>query len=609
MLVSATPIPIDLSHVRLNMPCASAPAKKSSSTLMDILKFVIGLLIALIFGGILVVMIFFPRSVDLRESNENIAKLERQSNENLAQLSREQQLSIEQQRQKQQNELMKQKIDMEKERLVRLEKLIKEKIELEEQRAERQENRAELYRAEERSQERQRREEDLYLAKNRFEQQLEIEQKRLQIEVQKQALTEQHRKEDLHRENIQLEIDFVKRIFNWGEGWSSSEVEFEIQLLIRQLDTAQKSLLINDLYKLQLINGGETALDLTGADLKEIDMDNVVDDEIDTVTDRLNYSGLSLPSTNLINASFQNIIIQDANFESCQMLGVLFHWSNVQRTNFNQSILSLASFRAADLTECYFSNAKIDRAAFSSALLTRALMINATLESANFEYASAVETDFSRSQMSSANFQNAFLQYARFDDVVGQSINFYFAKAMEASFTRVYMPSCVFVWTDLTNASFRNAYLAGALFDNAIVVNVDFTRAFLTGATLTQEQLDVALSIANAHLPDGSLGKNKNLVRNGDAQCSGMPSSINDWFAIQNVIVTGNQSSNECVFQSTAADATFLQMVDIGRYRRLIEKGLGNIYVELNADSNVNTGVYVMLRYFDDQQFQIGPES
>ena len=248
-----------------------------------------------------------------------------------------------------------------------------------------------------------------------------------------------------------------------------------------------------------------------------------------------------------------------------------------------------------------FQLPKFHRASFEEAVLSQTRLDNADLQSSNFRNAKLYETNFSRSEISRANFQHADISYSRMDHTSIRAGNFYFAKAIHTNFTHAYLADCQFLWANLQYASFRYAVLPGANFENADVQNVDFTRAVLAGVNISAGQLDVVLSITNAILPDGSTGKNKNLLQNANAQCTDINSTISHWTASGSVFTNGNPSSNDCAFQARAANATLQQTVQLGRYRRLVENGEGKVYIEMQDKDYglfLNPSVYMIVRFF-----------
>lgn len=323
------------------------------------------------------------------------------------------------------------------------------------------------------------------------------------------------------------------------------------------------------------------------------------------------YSGLTLLSTNLINASFDKLVLDRANFSQSDLTGALFVSTQIYYGNFSHSLLSLSNFLYADLGGSHFSSAKIHRASFQNAKMVQAKMNSTNIEATDFQDVRAIDSNFSQAEIFNSTFQNADISFARMDYTTIRTTNFYRVKARETNFVRSYMPDCLFQWATLSNASFRHAVLLGSNFENANVQDVDFTRALLAGVRITPGQLETALSIANATLPDGKIGKNKNLLKNGHAQCVDVNGTISDWIITGDVITDGDQINNDCLFLAGAADAILQQTLDISRYNRLISNGEGQVYIEMQVQTMdpTNPSVYMILRFFNAGNVQIGGDS
>jgi flagellar biosynthesis GTPase FlhF len=263
-MATAPPVFMDPSQIHLAMPNPlppSAPAP-SQSRLIYILKILVGLFIALILGAILIFLVTAQRTsngIDLRESNEKIAELQRESNERIARLQRES-----------------------TENLTRV--LREQQLRVENQRLERQENLTEKHRLEDRLTEQQHRQQDLSLAMEQSKNQLEMEQHRLQILLEEQKLAEQRRKEDISRVNANLLSDFIQEFISATKSWNVTILQLKVQSLITRLDPYHKSSLISFLYKMKYLNvegPDRISLDLQGANLKDLDLD-----DMDTNSDR-----------------------------------------------------------------------------------------------------------------------------------------------------------------------------------------------------------------------------------------------------------------------------------------------------------------------------------
>ena len=87
--------------------------------------------------------------------------------------------------------------------------------------------------------------------------------------------------------------------------------------------------------------------------------------------------------------------------------------------------------------------------------------------------------------------------------------NFDYTQITNAIFRKCTCEQVDFIHANLKNSSFNNAVLTGADFTGANLQNVDFT-----GAHITDEQLSRALSIRGAILPNGTIARGQNLLKN-----------------------------------------------------------------------------------------------
>jgi ABC-type multidrug transport system fused ATPase/permease subunit len=268
-MATAPPVFFDPSQIYLPMPQPLPPlapiSRKSRS--LDILKVFVGLIIALILGTILAVLIFLPRTssgIDIHESNEKIATLQRQSNEKIAELQRESNENLT-------------RLQLESsENLARLQ--FEQQLHVDDQRQIHQENLTERHRLEDRFIKQEHRAQDLGLVLQQSRQQLEIEEKRIRILLEERELAEQRRKEDRERENSDALSDFMQEVIAAKEPLTATTFATKVHSLIRRFDPVYKSSLISFLYKVQLLNVGDSdpiSLDLSGANLKELDLDDM----------------------------------------------------------------------------------------------------------------------------------------------------------------------------------------------------------------------------------------------------------------------------------------------------------------------------------------------
>ena len=142
-----------------------------------------------------------------------------------------------------------------------------------------------------------------------------------------------------------------------------------------------------------------------------------------------------------------------------------------------------------------------------------------------------------------------------------------------SNFVRTNMPNTMLVecrcngadfsYANLKNSSFRDTVLSGSNFTLANLQKVDFTNT-----TIDDSQLQSALSIRDAILPNGTLGRGQNLVRNGDANCN---DTLTKEWEVQNgsiAVVISKENRNECQFslQSLATEGTMSQQIVLAEF-------------------------------------------
>lgn len=143
----------------------------------------------------------------------------------------------------------------------------------------------------------------------------------------------------------------------------------------------------------------------------------------------------------------------------------------------------------------------------------------------------------------------------------------------DASYTRFQNTSCVaasFAFANLTHASFWRSNLKHASFERADLTMTDFTYSNLYNVTLTGTrvrdiQLEKALSIYDALLPNGTRARNKNLIRTGEPNCNIF--QTNGWILRRGnlSIAMSNQFGSYCdlILQPMFTGATIYQRVNL----------------------------------------------
>ena len=127
-----------------------------------------------------------------------------------------------------------------------------------------------------------------------------------------------------------------------------------------------------------------------------------------------------------------------------------------------------------------------------------------------------------------------------------------------------------FVSANLSMSTFWRANVKGTRFISTNLKMVNFSLANLqktefSKTLITDKQLKSALSIRNARLSNKTLGRDRNLIENGNADCN---SSITDSWLLQTgtvILTRSTKNKNKCHFtlQSLDTGAIMLQRVKL----------------------------------------------
>ncbi|CAF1524978.1 unnamed protein product [Adineta ricciae] len=322
---------------------------------------------------------------------------------------------------------------------------------------------------------------------------------------------------------------------------------------------------------------------------------------------RMNGGDLSMST--LPHAQFQR-----ASLIETILLGVKSDWSDfseaiLAKSAFSDAQLANAKFDNANISEVQFDGAHLENVSFYKAYGIKETFWSAHLTNTNFQEAILLQsqflaakgnqTDFSNAILDKSNLQNIDLNEALFYNTSMNMVSLPYAKIINsnlhyASFIQANCDGAHFDGSDLSHAKIIHSYLRFASF-----IQADFFQANLTGSYLTQvnftgsknlnkEQLDAAFSISEAFLPDGTIGRNKNLVKYGHPMCNQSMNNSMWIISPQTQMIIMNQiNRTNCAFQSRASDVTSMsQLVDINYYAtRMMElSGNGMISILLELD-------------------------
>jgi uncharacterized protein YjbI with pentapeptide repeats len=124
-----------------------------------------------------------------------------------------------------------------------------------------------------------------------------------------------------------------------------------------QLDGKRKSHLVRFLYEAQMITVGKPSVDLTDADLSNLDVTNY------------KLTHVSFVKCNLFAAIFRDTFLESIYFTNAQLSEASFDGSKLVNINFYKANLTNTSFIAARLSEVNFYDAIVTKADFTSVLI------------------------------------------------------------------------------------------------------------------------------------------------------------------------------------------------------------------------------------------------
>lgn len=152
------------------------------------------------------------------------------------------------------------------------------------------------------------------------------------------------------------------------------------------------------------------------------------------------------------------------------------------------------------------------------------------------------------------------------------SARFLYVQAPLTNFQKAVCIATSFKEANLINASFSGSNVKRGSFEGASVKGTDFSHANLYGAIFTNtsiigEQLESALAIQDAVLPDGTQVLDKNLIDHGDNNCN--ISHANGWILRNGSLtaIVSNNSNGYCNFtlQTNSTEAIICKRVDLSK--------------------------------------------
>ena len=167
------------------------------------------------------------------------------------------------------------------------------------------------------------------------------------------------------------------------------------------------------------------------------------------------------------------------------------------------------------------------------------------------------------------------------------------ARRMLVHFLNANLSMSTFWLANAKSTRFSSTQLGLVNFTLANLQKTDFSKT-----SITDEQLKSALSIRNARLSNKTLGRDRNLIKNGNADCN---RSITDSWLLENgkvIPMRTNENSSKCHFilQSLETGAIMLQRVNLS--------GIWNSnlwpYSHAVLNAQMGIGVSIQMRGLND---------
>lgn len=209
----------------------------------------------------------------------------------------------------------------------------------------------------------------------------------------------------------------------------------------------RKGMLVKFLYTDGLINGQQAILNLNGADLSQVLLENA------------NLPGINLSGANLSGANLSGANLSGTDLSGADLSEANLSHADLNHANVSKAILSSAKLREDNLTYTDLTGAQLD-----SAHLEYAVLIQATLSLADLYKSTLTATN-----LSSAILKDANLGFAHLDHAILRNATLLYADLDHAVLTQADFSEAKMNHVDLNHATLTNARLNGATLDGADV--------------------------------------------------------------------------------------------------------------------------------------------
>jgi uncharacterized protein YjbI with pentapeptide repeats len=308
---------------------------------------------------------------------------------------------------------------------------------------------------------------------------------------------------------------------------------------------------------------------------------------------------VSFAFANITNIDFSYAHLQNVSFAFATIINIDFSYARLRKINFANSIILFCNFSSSLLFDIESAFAGFSSVKFLSTTLENVNFFNASFFFSNLssvrlfdvKFSSALfyavdfkstqfnQVTFARARFAEVNFSHAILSNAHFSFLLRKK-HFSFVFLVSLDFNHTIIANTSFESTTCVASYFNNAKIFDTVFIGANLKRSAFNKATLTNvnvshanlyqvdfflANITNLQLQNALSIEEARLPNGIRANDINLIRNAQTDCNIL--GVENW-----TLETGNvttrmidNQTNNCRFmlQSFTIGATMTQYINL----------------------------------------------
>ncbi|CAF1306589.1 unnamed protein product [Rotaria sordida] len=369
--------------------------------------------------------------------------------------------------------------------------------------------------------------------------QLQQETEKRQREVDALKMKEQQHYNDLNAKEIRMQNiydtfmkDMSSIVLKDNSNITMQEILYaraKTLLALEQLDVRRKWFLIKFLYDSQLLY--DKTLGMRYIDLSGVDLSHVTFGSSKKFSRRTDLHHIRLLKLQLRNATFENVALNQANFEfsdlnSSTFIGVSLAGANFQETilensrlilfslqnsTFKNSKLRQSSWLSTSPTELLifsnidYSNCDLSESTFQNIVITAGVLFDRT----NFEQVKFFNIKFSTGTM----LNNLNMNMSKFVEVRLLQGKFLHCNMIGAIIEKPHFKNVLFEYVDLQQSQFNDISDSG---------NLQFNHVNLIGSNLNITSNKIT-RIADSFLPNGTFKTSfipfgMNLIKNGDAE-------------------------------------------------------------------------------------------